>query len=304
MTSAADGFEKGMQASGRGTFLRPVTPVKREGGMERIYMKRIRAFGLTLFAGLLIAGLTAGGASANPHWYECAKEAGGKLEKGCAKEGGKGGYVLREGIGKGKSFKGKGGGAILHNVIPGKGDIKIECASFKDSGSVGVPDKEFNVVATFSKCKSLGAPCASGSKKETITTNKLAGNLGWLKKASNQAGASLTSEAAPDTGYLAEFECTGLAKVRVHGAVIGTIAPVAVLSKEATSSFAVGPYLGEVSPGYTPQTNPPAFEEESVGVLLTELNGPETGNVWSPEGGLPSGQEATATNKGELLEIK
>ena len=267
-------------------------------------MKPIRCFGLTLLVALSFAAVAASGAVANPHWYECAKEAGGKLEKGCGKEGGKGGYVLKEGIGKGKAFKGKGGAAILHNVIPGKGDIKVECASFKDSGSVAVPDKEFNVVATFSKCKSLGAPCASGSKKETITTSKLDGNLGWLNKASNKAGASLTDEGAPGSGYLAQFECTGLAKVRVHGAVIGTIGPVGVVTKEATSSYAVGPYLGEVSPGYTPQTNPPAFEEESVGVLLTELNGPETGNVWAPEGGLPAGQEATAINKGESLEIK
>jgi hypothetical protein len=267
-------------------------------------MKLLRCFGLTLFVAIALAAVGATGAMANPHWYECAKETGGKFEKGCSKEGGKGGYVLKEGIGKGKAFKGKGGVAILHNVIPGKGDIKIECASFKDSGSVAVPNKEFNVVATFSKCKSLGAPCASGVKKETITTAKLAGNLGWINKGAGKAGASLTSEAAPGTGFLAEFECTGLAKVRVHGAVIGSIGPVGVVTKEATSSFAVGPYLGELSPGYTPLTNPPAFEEESVGVLLTELNGPETGNVWAPEGGLPSGQEATASNKGETLEIK
>ena len=83
-------------------------------------------------------------------------------------------------------------------MIPGKGDIKIECASFKDSGQLAVPDKEFNVVAVFNKCKSLGAPCKTeGGKKETITTEKLAGNLGWIDKSSNSAGASLFDEAAP-----------------------------------------------------------------------------------------------------------
>ena len=81
--------------------------------------------------------------------------------------------------------------------------------------------------------------------------------------------------------------------------------PFGVVSKESATTFAVGPFLGELAPGYTPLVNPPAFEdgEEPVGVLLTELNGPETGNTWQPEGGLPSGQEGEATNKGESLEV-
>ena len=81
------------------------------------------------------------GASANPHWYECAKVTGGKFEKGCATEGGKGGFELKEGIGKAEPFKGKGKSATLHTVIPGKGDIKIECASFKDSGRSPCPTR-------------------------------------------------------------------------------------------------------------------------------------------------------------------
>ncbi len=142
---------------------------------------------------------------------------------------GTGKYELDEGIGKGKGFKGKGGTAILHNVIPGKGDIKVECASFKDAGSVSAPSGVFNVTSEFKKCKSLGAPCKTeGGKKETITTNKLAGSLGYLNKAHTAAGESLTSEAAPGSGYLAEFECEGLAKVRVHGAVIGALTPFGV----------------------------------------------------------------------------
>ena len=126
-----------------------------------------------------------------------------------------------------------------------------------------------------------------------------------MDKAHTSAGESLTSEASPGSGYLAEFECEGLAKVRVHGAVIGTLSPFNVIQKTSTSTFSVGPYLGEVAPGYTPLVNPPAFEEgsEPVGVLLTELNGPETGNEWAPEGGLPSGQEAEAENKGETLGV-
>ena len=275
-------------------------------------MKRMRILGLALVAVFAVVAITAGAASAKPTWKECTnkgfeKNTGNYSDKSCTtKVGGTGKYELKAGIGKGKGFKGKGGEASLHNVIPGKGDIKVTCASFKDAGSVVAPSGVAKVTAEFKKCKSLGAPCKTeGGKKETVTTKSMAGSLGYLNKAHTAAGQSLTSEAEPGTGYLAEFECEGLAKVRVHGAVIGTLSPFNVVSKESTSTFAVGPYLGELAPGYTPLVNPPAFEEgaEPVGVLLTELNGPETGNVWAPEGGLPSGLEGTAENKGESLGV-
>ncbi len=162
------------------------------------------------------------------------------------------------------------------------------------------------MTSEFKKCKSLGAPCKTeGGKKEVITTKSLAGSLGYMDKGHTSVGESLTSEAEPGSGFLAEFECEGLAKVRVHGAVIGTMTPFGVVTKESISTFAVGEFLGEPAPGYKPLTNPPAFEEgaEPVGVLLTELNGEETGNEWAPAGGLPSGQEAKATNKGENLGV-
>ena len=271
-------------------------------------MKRMRILGLCLVAVFAVGVVSAATASATePGWYECAKGTKGVgFEKGCAKEGGKGGYVLQPGVGKGKAFKGKGGKAILHNVIPGKGDIKVECASFKDEGKVAAPNIEFGVKTTFSKCKSLGAPCKTeGGKKETITTETLAGTLGYLNKEGKVVGADLANEAAPGSGYLAQFECEGVAKVRVHGSVIGQVTgDINTFSKESSTIFSVGPYLGELSPGYTPLTNPPEFEGGSPDILLTELNGPETGNTWQPEGGLPSGQEGTAVNKGESLEIK
>jgi len=278
-------------------------------------MKRMRILGLALVAVFALSAVMVSGASAaKPTWKVCAKAAkvgktftGKYSDKSCTTKvetGGK--YELEAGIGKGKAFKGKGGKATLHNVVPGKGDIKVECASFKDGGSVVAPSGVAKVTSTFSKCKSLGAPCKTeGGKKETITTNSLIGSLGYLNKAHTAAGESLTAESAPGSGYLATFECEGLAKVRVHGAVIGALSPFNVVSKESVSTFSVGPFLGELSPGYTPLVNPPAFEEgsEPVGVLLTELNGPETGNEWAPEGGLPSGQEGTAENKGEALGV-
>jgi hypothetical protein len=278
-------------------------------------MKRMRILGLCLVAVFAVGVVSAATASAaEPGWYECAKAPkegktylGKYSDKGCTSKVESGGkYELQPGVGKGKEFKGKGGKAILHNVIPGKGDIKVECGSFKDSGKVAAPNIQFNVVSIFSKCKSLGAPCKTpGGKKETITTEKLAGTLGYLNKAGKVVGADLSNEAKPGSGYLAQFECEGAAKVRVFGAVIGQqTGDINVISKESSTVFSVGPYLGEVSPGYTPLVNQPKFEGGPTEILLTELNGPETGNTWAPEGGLPSGQEGTAANKGESLMVK
>ncbi len=277
-------------------------------------MKRMRILGLALVAVFALTAVMASGASAvKPTWKYCAKTSKNEEKKYTSEytdklcsvksESKEGKYELTAGIGKGKAFKGKGGVAVLHNVIPGKGDITVECQQFKDSGEVVAPSAVVNVKSEFKKCKSLGFPCKTeGGKKETITTEALAGELGWLDKGHTAAGESLTSQAEPGSGYLAQFECEGVAKVRVHGAVIGSVSPAHAVSKESISSFAVAEYgIGQPES----LSNPPAFEEgeEPVGVLLTELNGPETGNTWQPEGGLVSGQEATATNKGEALEI-
>jgi len=277
-------------------------------------MKRMRILGLALVAVFALAAVTAGAASAvKPTWKVCVKTAKNEEKKYTAEytdklcsiksETKEGKYELVAGIGKGKPFKGKGGLATLHNVIPGKGDITVQCQQFKDSGEVVAPSGVVNVHSEFKKCKSLGFPCKTeGGKKETITTDALAGSLGWLDKAHTAAGESLTDQAAPGSGFLAQFECEGVAKVRVHGAVIGSVSPAHAISKESTSTFAVAEYgIGQPES----KSNPPAFEEgaEPVGVLLTELNGEETGNTWQPEGGLVSGQEATAVNKGEALEI-
>jgi hypothetical protein len=256
----------------------------------------------------LVASLGAGSAFAEkPAWYECAKVKGGPFEKGCEKEGGTGGWVVRPGIGKGNTFKGTGGEMSWHLVIPGKGDIKTTCASWKIAGGVAAPNKVTKVAFELKKCKVLGAPCKTeGGPIETIESESLAGELGYMNKSHSAAGLSLYNEAAPGSGLMATFECETFAKERWSGAIIASITPFLVMGKEKTLNYSVGAFLGEPKPGYTPLTNPPAFEEgaEPVGTQLTELNGPETGNEWAPEGGLPSGWEASASINGERLEIQ
>lgn len=266
-------------------------------------MKRISITGLALVAVLAVGVATAASASATPGWYECKKESGGAYEKGCGKEGGKGGYSIVSGIGKGKGFKGKGGEVILHMVIPGEGDQPFVCSSFKDSGSYALPNKVEDVKITFSKCKAAGIGCQSGSEREEIETEPLAGELGYIHSEGPAVGVDLTNEANPGAGYIAVYECVGLAKIRVHGSVIGQMTgDVNEFSKESETVFTVGEYFGEPDPGYKPLVNVPEFEGGSTDVLLNELNAPQTHGEWSEP--IPAGWQATLTNKGEELEIK
>jgi len=276
-------------------------------------MTRIKVLGLALFAVFAFSALAVASASASgPDWLECAKGTKGVgYEKGCTKEGGKGGYELKIGVGKGKAFKSKGGKAVLHSVNPESGiDIPVECASFKGGGTAVAPNLVVKVTTTFSKCKALGAPCASaGAKKETIETKTLAGSLGWINKAHDVAGTDLADEASPGS-YLAEFTCEALGEIRTSGSVIGeNQEDVGKFSKTSKLVFAPGPYLGEVeyAPGkkYTPIVNIPEFEGGSPDILKTEVKGSITGHPgeFYPEGGIPSGQEGTSEQKGEDLEI-
>lgn len=282
-------------------------------------MTRIRMIGVCLLAACALASVAASAASAAaPEWYSCAKAAvkdtGKYSDKLCttlAPES-KGGYELVAGVGKGKGFKGKGGESVLNNVIPGKGDQKVLCASSKSSGTP-VPGGVTGVKVIFSKCKSLGNPCSSGTKKETIETATLAGTIGYINEAEHVIGVRLSNQAEPG-GVNAEFECTGLAKVRIHGWAIGVQSgDFEKISKETKTTFTVGPWLGSLNPlngepdpgsGYTPLVNVTNLEGGPISVLKTQFNNTETEGKWEPENGLPSGQEGSSTNKGEALEIR
>src|SRR5438270_8025576 len=111
-------------------------------------MKRVQTWGSWLGAVLVFSLIWAASASADPEWASCQKassKTGSFSDKLCSVASpGAGKYELvAPSIGKGKPFKGKGGLAVLHLVIPGKGDITVKCQSVKDVGSVTVPNKVF-----------------------------------------------------------------------------------------------------------------------------------------------------------------
>src|ERR1700682_6533178 len=108
---------------------------------------RLKTLGLCLVVGFALTAVVAASASAaEPAFYSCVKQAGGKFQAKCTAEGGKGGFELVEGDAKGKTFKGKGGKATLHT--PAVGGV-VECKSFKDEGKITSGTHEAKVVSTF-----------------------------------------------------------------------------------------------------------------------------------------------------------
>ena len=241
-------------------------------------MKRIKVLGLCVVATFAFSAVAVATASAaeGVEWFECAKVAGGKYEKGCKKEGGKGGYVLRPGIGKGKAYKGTGGKATLHTPAIGG---EITCTAFKDTGVINTTTTTDKVVSTFTGCSTLGKKCKSGTKAGEIKTHDLAGEFGKLE--GEKGGVDLKAESGSS---VANFECEGLV-VEVTGSVIGEVTSN-VLSKSSTDTFAVN------SEGFQQWKK---FESGPTDTLEAHITG---------VGNFESGQQATATNKGEELELK
>jgi hypothetical protein len=256
---------------------------------------RLKIMGLCLVAVFAMAAVVSASASAAaPAFYECAKLTakpftGKYTDKKCSKEaspteiaeGKKNKYELKEGVGKGKEFKGKGPAATLHTPAVGG---EVTCKSFKDAGFINTPTTENKVVSEFKTCESLKKKCVSpGAKAGTIITKNLKGELGYISKSPLKVGVVLS----PETGtVLAEFNCEGL-EIETTGSVIGEQkGDINVFSKTSENVFTVN---GE---GFQ---SVKSFEGGSNHELLSKING---------SGPFPSGQQATAVNKGEELEIK
>jgi len=269
-------------------------------------MRRAAKVLATAVSAIAVCGaLAAAALAAPPAWHYCGKtvpkNTGNYSDKACSlgSEPGQGKYEIFEGVGKGKGFKGKVTGDINNAVqvtIPHKAELHVECGKSSISGHPVAPRGVAGVRITFSKCELLGGSCG------TISTEALSGELGWLDQGTGLAGVSLSNEAEPDSGLVAQFSCVfsngQTAKFRSNGAFIGELAANGPIGKEHTLFFRLAEYLGEDGP-----TNPPAFEEGFVGTLQTEVNSPESKFEWTPEGGYRSGLEASFPTKGEALSI-
>lgn len=304
-------------------------------------MKRLRIMGLCSVAVFALVAAVAANASATvPTWFQCAKAAksgttyiGHYTGKSCGaatkvETGGK--YELKEGIGKGKEFKGKGGKAVLH-VKTWLGDDTIECASSRDSGTPALPNLETGVVMTYKSCKALGSKrcTSSGAHAGEIKIAGMKGELGYVQESPTEVvGLKLESEAHPGAGgEIVRFSCEGL-EVTMTGGLIGVQAKdVNVISKESETVDVAGEYIGErvhEASTYKPLVNIVGWADEQA-EIAQEVKADERGKIvkmtrpilkalmcgeyieellhrdCTPE--TYAGQDQTTVNKGEALMI-
>jgi hypothetical protein len=159
-----------------------------------------------------------------PAWFECGKAVkNGKAftrhytGKSCeaATEVGTGGkYELREGISKGKEFKGKGGKTVLH-VKTWLGDATVECTSSKEAVL------HFLLPSALKPCRSQRV----GDRRRTLLRN------GWLLLSGGSRG-DVARAGHPGTGrrkpgnVLGEGTISGKLGINTVGKVTGLNVPI------------------------------------------------------------------------------
>jgi hypothetical protein len=293
-------------------------PARGDGGVRGV--ARIAAVGLGVFV-VCGSASAVSAASTSPRWFYCGKavpkNTGAFSDKACSvpsSPADTGEYELLEGVGKGKDIKLKGNGSeevtaypcnagVGCDVEPGR-YVRVPCKAIKAAGRPVAPGGLADVLLTFSKCSVLGAPCQSGAARGVITTQPLAGQLGWLE--GPHVGIDLTNEAEPGVGPIARFICTEVAEMTLVGSVIAQqTGDTEGVSKELGWRWTIGPYLGEEVPlcsgcaRGTPLINTPSFVEGPDDYLETQIS--QEGMF---EGELATGLVGEVTGKGEALEAR
>jgi hypothetical protein len=257
-------------------------------------MKRIRIVGVVLVAVVAMSAIVAASASAAaPEYLICGKAAkSGKTYTGkftgktCeasskVETGGK--YELAPWTAAKKTaFKNTNGKSVLTVYIPGVGTVgDTECAKGKGVGQVTGPNTGTTVV-TFEKCESSGKTCTSaGAKKGDIVTQTLDTKLVAI---SGGSGVGNEIKGAGPGGESAAFDCEG-EELTTTGAVTGEVTgDVGVASKDSSNIFTLN---GEGGPAIT--------SSEPLYTTIVE-GGKEVGT-------LPSGEDTTASVKGEAFYI-
>jgi hypothetical protein len=250
-------------------------------------MKRIKIVGLCLIAVFAMTAVAAASASAaGPEYFTCAKVKGGKFEKGCGKEGGKGGYSKEPVTKLPSKFTDTNGVSILTVFVPGIGIVgDTECQKAKSKGAI-LTSTTAEDTTVFEKCESSGKTCTSVQAKEKkgdITTNLLLSTLVATSEAKSGVGSTVGAKSG---GNSAEFNCEGL-KVSTAGEVTGEVTGnIEVASKTSQNVFAV-------NSGGEPTI---ATGGSEFTLLSTITKGEETNTV-------PSGESTTASLKGAEIGI-
>lgn len=309
-------------------------------------MRGIRTAGLCLVAAVAMGCVFAASASATlkaPNWAICAKASpkntGKYKNKTCTEVNseGKGAYELKEGVGKGKAFKGKGPKTkkgvrdIVLHVKTFLGDLTVACESATDAGKPAAPNLVKEVSVAYKGCEALGTkPCKSAAAKEgEIKITGLGGQLGYVEEgATPVVGLRLENETTPG-GVISEFVCTGgkTVEAKIRNQVIGVVSKdINTPSKEFELFFEATERYGEhefEGKKYKPSVNilgwapevaaieacegkECAETEHPAHILNGEFCGPLIEELLGTECNPPAylGLDQTLINKGEDLMVK
>ena len=128
-----------------------------------------------------------------------------------------------------------------YQELPGKlkgqtSGISVECLTGNSTGWVTGPKTLANNVTIFHGCQVSGYPCQNGTESGVITTNKLAGTLGFVAK--EMPGVRYEPETGTEN---ASFECGGGAVLiksvgRLFGSLSGASGTTVALNKLASKS--------------------------------------------------------------------
>jgi len=228
----------------------------------------------------------------------CSEEAPpGELREGGAPEGAYefeewaiGSKELKTGkLGKVKEFKSVGSPPATIEIPH---VTTVECAHTSAQGEVTGPKTLGNLEGVYTDCKASSLPCQNGAAGE-IKTNLLAGELGYLSKATHKVGVDIEPQAP---GPLAEFHCGNppepTLQVRLTGSIVGEVTPTDVWSKEIVIDF-------EQTAGVQRFTQLEGFPEDVLEAAYCKSK-----EVCEPVESLRMGVEARFTMKGEELYLK
>lgn len=199
---------------------------------------------LATVGGAATLATAAAAAAEAPEWYECVKQTGGAYEKGCATEGGKGGYIARPGIGANPVLTATSGKVVISG-----GTRAVDCGSVKTTGRIAMPNRLEDVHLTFHTCYENGdtvGECYTEEaqpKTKELVSEELQGRLGYISRSPLKVGIVLSPVGSDQ--IMSRFHCQGqiFFHERWYGSLTGQVlGPVNDYSKKVDFEYTPGAY--------------------------------------------------------------
>ena len=233
-----------------------------------------------------------------PEWFECIKQQGGTYQKFCGAEGGKGGYIVKAGVGSGTLV------AHASKLTIGGPRNPVTCSA-KLEGVEQMPNLLSSVSLLMTSCHradNTKEHCElqeeKGSEKEKqFESEPLEGELGYISQSPLKVGLKLTPVSGPAGIVFSRIYCVGPAQhFRLSGSFVAQIGgSVNRAGNKMALEYLPGDYLGEGEG----EVDPP-LEGEAAGGLLEELQ--TTGEEFGmPMASAVSGTQKASGRSGELI---